>query len=110
MSTVCSVTGKIHYKTFDGTEFTLLSQCAYKLIMDPNTLLGVNIINDPNTNNNSTVKRKVHIITEENAKILLSPLPNGKISVKVNDELVALPYDDAFSVKEVGSLHSISSA
>ena len=106
MNKTCYVRSKVHYNTFDGLNYNLLTGCSYYLVHDSDPSAKFNIIvhNDKDINYNTTVKRTVSIIADDKT-VKLGQKIGDLFIVEIVDasgnKMVQLPYDGVPKITEV---------
>ncbi|XP_065655006.1 mucin-2 isoform X5 [Hydra vulgaris] len=99
----CYVHDKMQYSTFDGLKYQLSTGCSYLLVHDTDSQNNFDIIinNDPKMNYNTTVKRTLDI-KADNKAIHLGQKIGDLFIVRVDGNLVSLPYDGTPKIKQAG--------
>ncbi|XP_065679163.1 mucin-2 isoform X2 [Hydra vulgaris] len=99
----CYVHDKMQYSTFDGLKYQLNTGCSYLLVHDTDSQNNFDIIinNDPKMNYNTTVKRTLDI-KADNKAIHLGQKIGDLFIVRVDGNLVSLPYDGTPKIKQAG--------
>lgn len=102
MKNTCFVRSKIHYNTFDGLNYNLLTGCSYRLVHDSafDVEFDVTVNNDPNINFNSTVKRTIDI-RADGKDVHLGQKIGDMFIVYVNKKMVQLPYKGVPKITQV---------
>lgn len=97
---------KVHYNTFDGLNYNLLTGCSYYLVhdSDPSSKFDIIVHNDPNINYNTTVKRTVSIVADGKT-VKLGQKIGDMFIVQIIDstgnKMVQLPYEGVPRISEV---------
>ena len=102
MNNTCFVRNKLSYSTFDGLNYQLLTGCSYFLVHDTDSESNFDVIvnNDPKVNYNTTVKRTLDIKVDGKS-VHLGQKIGDLFIVRVDGNLVSLPYDGTPKIKLV---------